>query len=64
MKMPGIQGVAIANIVANPLSDKKIESRISFNDGSTWSAIVGSIVDENNQSVCAEKVRLLSTISY
>lgn len=57
MKMPGIEGVAIANIVSNPGLDKQIESRISYNDGSTWSPIVGPIVDEMNQSVCSQKVR-------
>lgn len=57
MKMPGIQGIAVANIVSNTKkgADKVIESRISFNDGSTWAPIVAPVsVGPKDGSACSD----------
>lgn len=42
-RVQGVEGIVLANIVSNPTvldgdypEAKKVESRISFNDGSTW----------------------------
>ncbi len=58
IKLPGISGVALANIVVKSHggSKKMIKSQITTNDGSTWSPIMKPIYDTKNNSLCEENV--------
>ncbi|CAG8497035.1 17231_t:CDS:10, partial [Dentiscutata heterogama] len=55
-KMRGIEGIALANIVSNTNeiiiggSVKKLQSRITFNDGGTWQPLNPPKVDSENRT--------------
>ncbi|KAJ3362915.1 vacuolar protein sorting/targeting protein PEP1, partial [Kappamyces sp. JEL0680] len=59
-KLPGIAGIAIANVVTNigtvgAGSKKIVQSRISFNDGATWGALNAPERDSYNNTLCSDK---------
>ncbi|CAG8706046.1 26310_t:CDS:10, partial [Dentiscutata erythropus] len=54
-KMQGIEGIAIANVVFNYQkvimgSAKKLQSKITFNDGGTWQSLTSPNLDSNNNT--------------
>ncbi|KIK54103.1 hypothetical protein GYMLUDRAFT_232409 [Collybiopsis luxurians FD-317 M1] len=58
-KMIGLDGIALVNIVANPLDAavsgrKAIASRITHNDGSTWKPLTPPSVDSNGNRYSCE----------
>ncbi|KAF8798604.1 vacuolar protein sorting/targeting protein 10 [Phlegmacium glaucopus] len=53
-KMIGLDGIALINIVANPeeakiIKSKILQSRITHNDGSTWTPLTPPLLDSNKQ---------------
>ncbi|KAI8342310.1 hypothetical protein BC941DRAFT_138054 [Chlamydoabsidia padenii] len=59
-RIQGVEGVMIANVVANPkdirsgsTNMKKIQSRISFDDGATWSSIKKVVDTEGQTPTCS-----------
>lgn len=60
-RIAGVEGVMLANIVANHQqavtgsAKKDIQSRISFDDGSTWSAIKKVVDTEGKEMKCSEQ---------
>ncbi|KAJ3114588.1 vacuolar protein sorting/targeting protein PEP1, partial [Physocladia obscura] len=57
-KMKGIPGVILANTVLNPLdissTNKQIASRISFDDGSTWTKLNAPKLDSLGDSISCD----------
>ena len=60
IKLPGLDGVALANVVTNTQTigagvDKTIASFISFDDGSTWSSLKAPETDSHGVAInCLE----------
>ncbi|KAK9378557.1 uncharacterized protein V2V93DRAFT_100312 [Kockiozyma suomiensis] len=53
-RMQGIEGILLMNVVSNPSetsggSAKKLRSKISFNDGASWSYLIPPAVDSENK---------------
>lgn len=49
-RIQGVEGVMVANVVANPLeSSKKLQTRMSFDDGATWNPISKNVVNAQGQ---------------
>lgn len=56
IKLPGLDGVALANVVTNTQTigtgvDKTIASLISFDDGSTWSSLKAPEIDSQGVAI-------------
>ncbi|KAG6840198.1 vacuolar protein sorting/targeting protein PEP1 [Blastosporella zonata] len=62
-KMIGLDGIALINIVANPTEakvsrEKRLQTRITHNDGSTWKPLIPPKVDSQGRPyACNEAVR-------
>lgn len=67
-KMIGLDGIAVINVVSNPeeaalSSNKKLQSRITHNDGGRWKPMIPPTKDVLGQQYdCSGTVRLLSCL--
>ncbi|ORZ10539.1 hypothetical protein BCR42DRAFT_469972 [Absidia repens] len=59
-RIPGVEGVMLANVVINPndissksTNMKKIQTRMSFDDGSTWSSIKKVMNSQGQNAACS-----------
>ncbi|KAG6846193.1 vacuolar protein sorting/targeting protein PEP1, partial [Arthromyces matolae] len=69
-KMIGLDGIALVNIVANPIEskvskEKRLQTRITHNDGSTWKPLVPPKVDSQGRTYeCSEAMCALHLHGY
>ncbi|KAF8314674.1 Oligoxyloglucan reducing end-specific cellobiohydrolase [Clavulina sp. PMI_390] len=61
-KMIGLDGIALVNVVANPSEagvslKKKVQTRITHNDGGTWKAMTPPAVDSTGQKYQCNSVK-------
>ncbi|KAK7203460.1 hypothetical protein BZA70DRAFT_282547 [Myxozyma melibiosi] len=65
-RMQGIEGILLMNTVSNPVeaaggAQKKLRTKISFNDGATWSYLIPPTIDsQGNPTSCSGASELCS----